>query len=141
MSITASTELSAEALATFPPLSMVIHRADGTQQVVTTDDPRAFLFDIRAARGERCTRTDDDPQAVHVLIVPTPSDWRPTSPLDLPPEFEIHREDSLLEAAAFAHRFNELEMADALGWWAVGPTNRVGEQSFDIGATAQAGGA
>jgi hypothetical protein len=75
---------------------------------------------------------------VSVLIVPKPADWKPPTPLDLPPEFERHVEHDRLSAAAFAYGFNKAEMRDAMGFWAIGPTNAVGEQSIDIGA-AQGG--
>lgn len=53
-----------------------------------------------------------------IAIIPRPADWQPQSVHDVPPGFEWHYEPRCA-APAYAHRFNELELADASGYWCV----------------------
>lgn len=143
-------EYDADTGPTLPGLAQVVgRRATGKDFIIAA----CVALDSAQRIADEFNRTaDDDTKAtVHeielpnfassnvapevVLILPKPADWKPTTPLDLPPEFERHVEHDRLSAAAFAHAFNRAEMREPQNFWAIGPTNRSGEQSIDVGAT------
>lgn len=54
-----------------------------------------------------------------ILLIRRPSDWAPTGVHDIPPNVEPHYEDSEAEATGFRESFNQAEMKNPSGWWAV----------------------
>lgn len=76
------------------------------------------LADVQIDSDEsRAESTVPDP---HVsFIVPRPADWAPSSPTDLPPDFERHLSQTKPGAEAFVKRFNTLEINEPVGFWAV----------------------
>ena len=54
-----------------------------------------------------------------MFIVERPADWRPTSPLDLPPEVEVHHEPTRRHAQLLAIGFNRAELRNPKGFWAL----------------------
>lgn len=54
-----------------------------------------------------------------VLVVKCPEGWKPRSVSDIPPNVEIHSEDSPHEADGFRDGFNETQLSAPTGWWAI----------------------
>lgn len=54
-----------------------------------------------------------------IILVKRPRGWRPCSTTDVPPNVEIHCEDTLAEAQGFRDGFNKAEMKNPSGWWAI----------------------
>lgn len=105
-------------LASLPPLPVIVRATDGTEHTVYIPDPRsAFASAFEAdSDGATCHL----PPAKHaVVIVEKPEDWQPASSLDVPPGAEVHYESTRVKARSLAHGFNNREMEEPKGWWAV----------------------
>lgn len=56
-----------------------------------------------------------------VILVERPAGWVPTGVDDIPPNVELHAQDSVELAQQFTEHFNGLQLANPCGWWAVRP--------------------
>lgn len=54
-----------------------------------------------------------------VYLIDRPKDWQPTGPDDLPPGVRRVRRDSPELARIFGRHYNEREMAEPVGRWAL----------------------
>ena len=55
----------------------------------------------------------------NVVVIVDRGNWQPSSPLDRPPHFEVEQLSTPLMAEEFARHFNQLEMENPRGTWAV----------------------
>jgi hypothetical protein len=90
---------------------------------VDLDSGRQKRFWTGSMVGARVVPADS-PEAIPshtrtVFIVDRPRDWSPQSAADLPPDVERHERPSPDLARTFARHFNEMEMSDPTGHWAM----------------------